>query len=61
MAFYVYKPDVIAKIIAMRAAGDTTVEMARAIGVTPGSLEARMSQLGLSKTRKPQPQADIAA
>jgi hypothetical protein len=57
----VYKPEVIAKIIAMRAAGKTTVQMACAIGVTPGSLEARMAQLGISKTRKPQPQGEIAA
>jgi hypothetical protein len=57
----VYTATVIAKIIAMRAAGKTTVQMALAISTTPGSLEARMSQLGLSKTRKPQPQAEIAA
>jgi transcriptional regulator len=59
--FNVYTATVIAKIIAMRAAGKTTTEIAASIGTTHNSLTARMSPLGISKTRKPQPQADIAA
>jgi hypothetical protein len=58
--FNVYTATVITKIIAMRAAGKTTTEIAASIGTTRNSLTARMSQLGISK-RKPQPQPEIAA
>jgi hypothetical protein len=55
----VYTPEAIEKIRDMRSRGKTYAEIARVIGVTPGSLSARMSQLKLTK-KKPQPQPEIA-
>jgi hypothetical protein len=55
-----YTPEAIEKIRDMRSRGKTYAEIARVIGVTHGSLSARMSQLKLTK-RKAQPQPEIAA
>jgi hypothetical protein len=57
--FNVYTAKVIAQIVAMRASGKTTAQIANAIGTTHNSLTARMSQLGISK-KKPQ-SIEIAA
>jgi hypothetical protein len=55
----VYNAAAIATIIAMRGEAKTSRQIARAVGTTKGSVEARMSQLGLTKLPKPTP--EIAA
>jgi hypothetical protein len=57
----IYTAEAIEKIRTMRAAGKTGVQIARVIGTTPGSLGARLSQLGIAtKQRKPIPD-EVAA
>jgi hypothetical protein len=57
MSTKVFTPEAIARIQKMKAAGARSIEIARAIGTTANSLNARYCQLGLKRPKR----TDIAA
>jgi hypothetical protein len=52
MSKIIFTPEAIARIQQMKAAGARSVEIAKAIGTTENSLNARYCQLGLKRPKR---------